>query len=48
MRFLIDEDLSRGIAKVFSDCGFDVQMVVQIDELRGKSDEVIFESVRMI
>lgn len=47
MRFLIDEDLSRGIAKVFSDRGFDIQRVVQINELRGKPDEVIFEYARV-
>ena len=46
MQFFIDEDLSRGMARVFSDRGFDVQRVVKIDELRGKPDEVIFEYAR--
>lgn len=43
MHFLIDENLPLSLAAAFENYGHSVQHVRSLTELRGQSDEVIFE-----
>lgn len=42
MNFLLDENTPRSLGSVFEKRGFLVEFVRDIDSLRGKSDDVIF------
>lgn len=43
MRFLIDENLPSAVVGIFTKRGFAGEAVADLPELRGKSDEVIFD-----
>ncbi|TSC77517.1 MAG: hypothetical protein G01um101424_364 [Parcubacteria group bacterium Gr01-1014_24] len=46
MLFLIDENLPFSVGAIFIERGFAVECVGDIKELRGKSDEIIFDYAR--